>query len=79
MSNEKILNRLDCLLTELEQDNENTQTQPTQNGLGWGWECNAGRQITFCSPEVKSILGIAPEDFLGKEIDSYRLTPELNR
>lgn len=76
MAHNPMLTRLSSLLSELEHDGESSAIKHIPGQPGWTWECNAGRQITFCSPEVKYILGIAPDEFIGKHIDNYRLTPE---
>jgi signal transduction histidine kinase len=76
VSKKQILTRLDFLLTELEQGYESSPSGLVENNLGWLWECNAEGLITSCSPEVKYILGVSPDDFIGKNADTHRLTPD---
>ena len=48
--------------------------QPDPNG--WTWTCDELGNITACSPEVEKLLGIPPEDFIGKPITNFALPPK---
>lgn len=76
MPKNQFLTRLDNLLSGLGQEKQNPIVIHSRSDLGWSWRCDADRHITFCSPEVKYLLGISPDDFIGQQIDSHHLTPE---
>lgn len=48
--------------------------QPDPNG--WTWTCDELGNFTACSPEVEAILGIHPEDFIGKPLTNFALPPK---
>ena len=76
MSKQKELhNRLNDLFSDLE-DKASKTTSEDENISGWIWECDPAGRYVACSPEVESILGYAPETFIGKSICSYLVTAE---
>lgn len=76
MANKHLLTRLDTLLTDLGNEKSLLPNDRREDGPVWTWECDAEGIITACSPEVKYILGVTPEELIGKTITSLRLTPE---
>jgi PAS domain-containing protein len=78
MTNINDLNqKLDDLFTEMELD-----PSPKNEGnrpVSWTWKCDPQGYYTACSPEVKAILGIDPDDFLGQPLSSHKLTPQSSR
>nr|MBC8497055.1 PAS domain-containing protein [Chloroflexota bacterium] len=73
MSDQKKLNkRLSDLFADLE--GEITQPPDEEKELsGWTWEIDSDGRYSHCSPEVKEILGVKPEDFLGERLTTFRL------
>ncbi len=76
MSEKRMLNRLDGLFTELTRDTDCIIEEDIDKSSGWRWECDSYGFITACSPGVKYILGLPADDFLGKRVDSFRLTDD---
>ncbi len=60
--------------TLTENDTSSSGYPPDPNG--WTWTCDELGNITACSPEVKKILGIPPEDFIGKPLTDFALPPQ---
>ena len=76
MPKKHLLNRLDNLFSELVQEKDQLGSGSTPSNLGWSWECDPRGYITACSDGVTSALGLPPEDFIGKQLVSFRLTPD---
>jgi len=75
MSNQnKLRNRLDDLFADLEGQAEQIRTE--ENIVpGWTWECNPQGIYTVCSPEIKHVLGLDQNLFVGQDFFSFRLDP----
>ncbi len=76
MSEKRMLNRLDGLFSELARDTDNFIEEEIDDSRGWRWVCDSHGFITACSLGVKYILGLPADDFLGKRVDNYQLTPD---
>jgi PAS domain-containing protein len=76
MSEKRMLNRLDGLFSELARDTDSFIEEEIDDSRGWRWVCDTHGFITACSPGVKYILGLPADEFLGKRVDNYRLTPD---
>ena len=68
----KLSQRINDLFAELEQGSANLPGEGDDLN-GWAWECDERKQYIFCSPEVNDILGIEPDDFLEKNLASFRV------
>jgi hypothetical protein len=78
MTNVNDLNqKLDDLFDDMQL--EPTPPIPAVRPISWSWECDHQGFYTKCSPEVWDILGIKPDNFLGKPMSSYMLTPQSSR
>ncbi len=74
MSDQKKLNkRLRDLFAELE---EFTSTQEENQIPGWTWECDSQGRYTDCSSEIESILGIKADEFIGKLLPTFQVSPD---
>lgn len=73
MSKEQIHKRLDNLFSELGKESNQYPTSDQMTVGGWTWECDPNGYYIHISPEVGIILGIPPEDFIGKHISRFRL------
>jgi signal transduction histidine kinase/CheY-like chemotaxis protein/putative methionine-R-sulfoxide reductase with GAF domain len=70
----KLRSRLESLFADIEQET----SSPAEGGLnprGWTWECDSEGIYTSCSPEVETILGYPPSEFIGKPLASSHLHP----
>ena len=67
--------RIESLFTNLEQERSHFSFKQLPTSTGWTWECDPDGNYIFCSPEVEAVLGINAEDFLGKSLTHFRLTP----
>ncbi len=67
--------RIESLFTNLEQERSHFSFEQLPTLTGWTWECDPDGNYIACSPEVKAILGLNADDFLGKSLIHYRLTP----
>jgi signal transduction histidine kinase/CheY-like chemotaxis protein len=76
MAEKVLLNRLNTLLTDLEKGNDLLQDDQFNKFTIWSWECDNEGIITDCTPQVRYILGVPPEDLIGQTIYNYRLTPD---
>ena len=78
MTNINDLNqKLENLFTEMEI--EPTPKNERIRPVSWTWKCDHQGYYTACSLEVKAILGIDPDDFLGQPLSSHQLTPQSRR
>jgi signal transduction histidine kinase/DNA-binding response OmpR family regulator/putative methionine-R-sulfoxide reductase with GAF domain len=75
MSTGKLRSRLESLFAEIDQETSPALEDGLKTPRGWTWECDAQGIYTTCSPEVESILGYPPEEFLGKPLTSSHLHP----
>jgi len=75
------INELNQKLDDLFQDIELDPNPPkvVEKPVSWTWECDNQGYYTKCSPEVKEILGIHPNEFIGKPMSSYLLTSQSSR
>jgi GAF domain-containing protein/CheY-like chemotaxis protein len=75
MTKKQLQTRLESLLADLEQD----AISPPKSGYppldGWRWECDAEGRYLYCTSEVKGVLGIDPQEFVGKELKSFSIVP----
>jgi signal transduction histidine kinase/ActR/RegA family two-component response regulator len=76
MPKKQLLNRLDGLFSELQADKIHLKVDSEPAVEYWSWECDARGVITACSDGIQSALGFTPNDFIGMQVFSYRLTPE---
>jgi PAS domain S-box-containing protein len=76
MSKKEINNRLESLFSDLVPKPPSRQGIPDQSLPGWTWECDDQGNYVSCSPEVESVLGLRPDDFIGQAFMSFRLAPE---
>jgi GAF domain-containing protein/DNA-binding response OmpR family regulator len=84
MSKKKITNRIDSLFEDLGsefipdqlQAEKVAETQESDLLSGWRWSCNSDGFIQECSEEVQRILGIPPQEWLGKPLYSFDLTTD---
>lgn len=76
MSKKDINNRLESLFSDLVPKPSSRQEVADQSLPGWTWECDGQGNYVSCSPEVESVLGLRPEDFIGQPFTSFRLAPE---
>ena len=76
MSDKLLHNRLDSLFADLDEIGD----LPSPDGAGdlsrWTFSCDADGQYTDCSEEVSEVLGIPPDDMLGKPLARYALTAD---
>jgi GAF domain-containing protein/CheY-like chemotaxis protein len=73
MSKQKNLqNRLDDLFADLESQSIPISTRE-DTIPGWTWECDPQGFFTKCSPEVKQVLGLVSDQFIGQSLYSYLL------
>ncbi|MCJ7569521.1 MAG: GAF domain-containing protein, partial [Anaerolineales bacterium] len=81
---EGIRQRIEDLFSGISKDPPKTGTLPievlgrpeTDRPRGWSWELDSAGRYTYCSPEVKNAIGLAPEDLIGKAIFSSGFNPE---
>src|SRR3990172_6139374 len=45
--------------------------------LGWTWEADEAGRYTFCSPEITTVLGYAPEEILGQALTNLLVEDPL--
>src|SRR3972149_2810320 len=45
--------------------------------LGWTWEADEAGRYTFCSPEITTVLGYAPEEILGQALTNLLIEDPL--
>jgi signal transduction histidine kinase/CheY-like chemotaxis protein/putative methionine-R-sulfoxide reductase with GAF domain len=70
----KLRSRLESLFADIEQET----SSPVEDGSyprGWTWECDSEGIYTSCSPEVETILGYPPSEFIGTPLASSHLHP----
>jgi PAS domain S-box-containing protein len=78
MTNINNLNqKLDDLFQEIEL--EPNPPEVVEKPVSWTWECDNQGYYTYCSHEVLDILGFHPDEFIGKPMSSYHLTPQSSR
>lgn len=78
MSKNPLHSRLENLFSELEP--EDTSVPPVQQDTtsslpGWTWETDALGNFVACSSEVTAALGLSPEEFIGKPLRTFGLSP----
>jgi len=76
MPKKKLFNRLDNLFADLEQDATFLPTSGDKSLPGWTWECDEQGLYIACGPEVETILGIFPQNFIGQPLDHFAMQPE---
>ncbi|GAB4494650.1 MAG: hypothetical protein OHK0052_00200 [Anaerolineales bacterium] len=75
MPKKTLRNRLKNLFSDIESSLPAANPQ-TGEPTGWTWECDAQGRYTACSPEVQTILGRAPESFLGELLQVFALSAD---
>jgi GAF domain-containing protein len=78
MSKKKLQqNRLESLFADLDQETEAPRLPTTEERppAGWRWECDAEGRYTACGPEVRSILDLEAQAFLGQPLITFGLDP----
>ena len=75
---EQLRKRLNSLLSELliEQGSDIPAITQDTNHSGWTWKCDQDGIYTYCSPEVLSVLGYAPEEIIGNAFWDFGLSPQ---
>ncbi len=76
MSDKLLHNRLDSLFADLDDFGELPSPDVEGKEAGWTFSCDADGQYTECSNEVSEVLGIPPDDMLGKPMARYALTAD---
>ena len=71
----KLRSRLESLFADIEQETASILEDGLKSPRGWTWECDAEGIYTTCSPEVETILGYPPQEFLGKPLANCHLHP----
>jgi signal transduction histidine kinase/CheY-like chemotaxis protein/PAS domain-containing protein len=75
----ELYDRLENLFIEIAQEASTPDVVDEQTLPGWAWECDEGGCYASCSAEVEKVLGIKPEDFVGRPFAEFRLTVESSR
>src|SRR3990172_8626550 len=75
----ELYDRLENLFIEIAQEASTPDVVDEQTLPGWAWECDEGGSYASCSAEVERVLGIKPEDFVGRPFAEFRLTVESSR
>ncbi len=68
-------NRLESLFEDLAEDSEKVLPIGEDSVPGWTWKCDPAGNYISCSPEVESILGYPPAEFLGQPLKRFALPP----
>ena len=76
MSDKLLQNRLDSLFADLDELSELPAPTGAEDVSGWTFSCDADGQYIECSDEVSEVLGIPPDDMLGKPLARYALTAD---
>ncbi len=67
-------NRLDNLLSPDQPAQTDAAVLDSEQPAGWMWECDAQGSISFCSLEIETALGFLPDDFVGQNLFTFRLS-----
>ncbi len=68
--------QLEDLFAELDQDREIQAFTRQAQTHGWVWECDSNGNYVACSGEVQAILGFTPEDFMGRSLAEFAVSPK---
>lgn len=72
-STRSVQERLKDLFSSLEQVTDRSRPKSIPSPSGWTWECNGQGIITFCSPEIRQVLGYSPAEVSGHVLTEFAL------